>query len=1047
MNRWLLRTALILLVVSTEGVAAFSWVRYPPANNVDLAEAWDASAISADATPPWVSGSVSIEPADSDSAIEFEQFESCPVSRVHGACQLMKIEGGVRVHLPGNWLGGAFAIHSRQTSTFQWEIRDSDNALVVAETGTKDRRDATFQVVFPPGEGLQIHLKTEHPKPFYLVSVKRLVSKSLGQVRSAFEFDSTPLSTGNLRDIVADPQNAGRVYAIQDDGHLLRSTDQGRSWNVMNVPWTHTLDLAIAPLDAHQLFVVAQEGAYYSSDRGVTWSAKLTGPITDGKVRTGRERGYLQFSADLELYESSDFGASISRAGTFDIKVADLALVSRARQSTLRLSNGQVMRRVPGSPWEPDPQWSNAEPIQALHGLSGCGLMGIREGQLWTAVDTETPALPISIPDEIVSSVSTLGRNRCDLLVSTNKRLLELTSGVGFPTETLIAAGGSIFSNHRAFRNQNGKLYGLRDGQAVRYDRQSQRRCFASQCFHSVRVDRRGFYVAQLALQEGGAEGVFSVLVNSKPIGALVVGAVLPAGGEQPGFASIVLEQEEPLRLKLREYTGNIETLIVEVKRAFGSQRTTVFGPIESPPSVDFDTQLLEPGRYVVSVRSKEGDPKGRFGISIGAQSITHNSSFGGWMDDSDERPFVAMLTNRSLGLDVRFGEYFSGGVGATQPDFSVSYQIPGGKRLPYFPPQRLAPNALGKIERATGGTGNQRVVAHSELALSGDGSRFISMGRLYHAEIVERWSATGFRLRHQGFWDVIEGFTPTLHRRSLTMDGEVLVYAVRWPRDNTPDVVVLGPEGRTFLNTPQRHNDSTASISPDGSHIWVTAPDAEVIQVQDRATGMWREIDLDRPYQPGVVTAAGEFEFRTEEDNGEIRLIRLNRQTGISDEQVLEPPLRLPGNRLRVTALSAAGVNMPIIMTLVETRPGSNVPVFSRIFSYSFEEQRWDLVSKDATGKELEHACDSPVSTADGRYVLFAATLANTPTGGLRNSTNLLRKDLQTGKLETIAFAHDGISELNASADGQTIVFTSKASNLAPYDTNFEDIFVWRAR
>lgn len=1047
MNRWLPLFTFILIAVSAEGFAAFSWVTTPPSGNVDRASAWDAGALSADATPPFASAGVSIEPTDSESAIGLEQFETCPTPRVHSPCQLLKVQGGAEVLLPDGWLGGAFTVHSTQTRDFRWEFRDANDDVVATATSSRTRRDDAFQVVLPPGEDLRIRLRSEEPASFYLIAVDRLESKQLSQVSLGGEFSSAALATGKLRQVAADPQNAERVYAIQEDGHLLRSSDQGRSWTVMNVPWSNTLDFAIAPLDAHQLFVVAEDGAYYSSNRGETWLAKLPGPFATGRVRPGRERGYIQFSADQMLFESSDFGASISEAGAFDEAVADLALVSRARQSTLRLSNGLVMRREAGGTWEPDPQWSNAQPIQSLLGISGCGLMGIRNGQLWTAGDTETPALPISTPDEHVLSVSQLAHDRCNFLVPTGKRLLQLNSDLNFASETSIEAGSNSFSNHRAFRGPNGVLYGLLGGQAFRYTPQPKRPCRETQCFHSVRVDRPGFYVAQLALPQSGTEGVFSALVNSKPIGALVVGAVLPAGGEQPGFASIVLERRELLHLKLREYTGNIDTLIVEVKRAFGSERTTVFGPIESPPFVEFETQALERGRYVVSVRSKAGDPKGRFGISIGAKSIARGTSFGGWMDDSEERPFVALQTNFSLSVEVRYGDYFASGLGVSQPEFSVSYQIPGGNRLPYFPPKPLAPNAFGNIERATGGTGNQRLVLSSKLALSGDGSRFISIGRLYGATIVERWSASGFRLRHQGFWDVIEGFSPTLHRRSLTTDGQVLVYTNRRPNGDQPDVIVLGPGGRTFLNTPERHVDSTASITPDGSQIWVTAPDANVIQVLDRATGIWDEIELDRPYQPGAVTAAGDFEFRTEEENGELRLIRLNRQMGTSDMQILEPPLRIPGNAVRVGALSVAHVDGPLIATIVETRPGSNRTLFSRIFSYDVGERQWALISRDNSGNELEQVCDSPTMTADGRHVLFTAALSNSPTGELRNSMNVLRKNIQTGKLETIAFAHNRVYQLNASADGQTVVFTSEASNLTPYDTNGDDVFVWRAR
>ncbi len=88
----------------------------------------------------------------------------------------------------------------------------------------------------------------------------------------------------------------------------------------------------------------------------------------------------------------------------------------------------------------------------------------------------------------------------------------------------------------------------------------------------------------------------------------------------------------------------------------------------------------------------------------------------------------------------------------------------------------------------------------------------------------------------------------------------------------------------------------------------------------------------------------------------------------------------------------------------------------------------------------------NSPVLSADGRYVSFVSTASNLVSGDRNEHSDVFLRDRQTGKVELVSVSSDGIQgnndsgvtfngrsfySLNLSSDGRYVVFQSQATNL----------------
>jgi hypothetical protein len=108
------------------------------------------------------------------------------------------------------------------------------------------------------------------------------------------------------------------------------------------------------------------------------------------------------------------------------------------------------------------------------------------------------------------------------------------------------------------------------------------------------------------------------------------------------------------------------------------------------------------------------------------------------------------------------------------------------------------------------------------------------------------------------------------------------------------------------------------------------------------------------------------------------------------------------------------------------------------------------ERVSVDSSGAEANDDCRNPSISADGMVVAFESAATNLVAGDTNARYDVFVHDRATGITERAsvdssgAQANDGTQGSNVSADGNTVVFGSFASNLVAGDTNgMSDFFV----
>ena len=108
--------------------------------------------------------------------------------------------------------------------------------------------------------------------------------------------------------------------------------------------------------------------------------------------------------------------------------------------------------------------------------------------------------------------------------------------------------------------------------------------------------------------------------------------------------------------------------------------------------------------------------------------------------------------------------------------------------------------------------------------------------------------------------------------------------------------------------------------------------------------------------------------------------------------------------------------------------------------------------VSVDSSGAQaLPSGSAQAVISADGRFVAFWSQANNLVPGDTNNCADTFVHDLQTGattRVSVDSFGAQGDSYSSGpsaiSADGRYVAFMSRATNLVPNDTNFnDDVFV----
>ena len=107
------------------------------------------------------------------------------------------------------------------------------------------------------------------------------LARSTNAGRTWTFIDPTPSTTaGDVWDVVA--QRGGIVDVCGDDGHL-RSTDNGTTWTLGNLPFGGQCSIAASPAEPYVLFVVVGTALFESDDAGLTWTP-LSNPFPQGRI-------------------------------------------------------------------------------------------------------------------------------------------------------------------------------------------------------------------------------------------------------------------------------------------------------------------------------------------------------------------------------------------------------------------------------------------------------------------------------------------------------------------------------------------------------------------------------------------------------------------------------------------------------------------------------------------------------------------------------------------------------------------------------------------
>lgn len=118
-------------------------------------------------------------------------------------------------------------------------------------------------------------------------------------------------------------------------------------------------------------------------------------------------------------------------------------------------------------------------------------------------------------------------------------------------------------------------------------------------------------------------------------------------------------------------------------------------------------------------------------------------------------------------------------------------------------------------------------------------------------------------------------------------------------------------------------------------------------------------------------------------------------------------------------------------------------------VYVRDLRQRRPRLVSQSSSGVQANRSSEQPFVSANGRYVLFATRATNLVRRDTNRKQDVFVRDLRRGTTHRVSVnsrerqgnEHSGESEYaTISNDGRFVVFTSRATNLAPGTTDFLD-------
>jgi photosystem II stability/assembly factor-like uncharacterized protein len=187
-------------------------------------------------------------------------------------------------------------------------------------------------------------------------------------------FDTTFRDIGSIQ---IDDNN--RIFALAWPGYLIRSTDNGATWDSINTGLVDSILGKLAIERGGKLFMsTSKAGAFQSTDHGDSWTRTGLGlRDTDISIMKTNGRGYIFAGTyDSGLFYSKDDGMSWQSTG-YGIESANLVFALPDGKILASTNTGAFLSSDEGDTWAPlDVNWNpstNVSPVIPRYCLSPSG--------------------------------------------------------------------------------------------------------------------------------------------------------------------------------------------------------------------------------------------------------------------------------------------------------------------------------------------------------------------------------------------------------------------------------------------------------------------------------------------------------------------------------------------------------------------------------------------------------------------------------------------------------------------------------------------------
>ncbi|MEM9305114.1 MAG: hypothetical protein AAGE01_23590, partial [Pseudomonadota bacterium] len=575
-------------------------------------------------------------------------------------------------------------------------------------------------------------------------------------------------------------------------------------------------------------------------------------------------------------------------------------------------------------------------------------------------------------------------------------------------------------------------------------------------CNFDARVDRPGFYVVELSTEQDRGSSWSVEFGSSDSVNGFVGGGVLAAGGAQPGFSSFAQNGSGPITFGVEEYSGQVARIEVTLLRIDGQSRTVAVGPVSIAPGERQTISSLEPGFYAVEVRSQAGDPEGRFGLELNGPDV-ELSGYGGRFNPGPTGTGFAGLFGSFERLRIDYGE--------SRPRFTIDYFDPLAGRLRYFPRQAgTPPLASGSLQRFDDERGNQRLhFGISATRASSDG-RFVAI-----QEATRDGNLTPRRqLRLLDLATGAQVASPLgeldfrFHRLAgVTADGTRAIFGRPRAGEQDPQVVVLATDTGELLDVHEAglpvQFETIGMDTADGAFLVESVPtvvgttSGQRLLWLDFSNGALSQVGLLPSHdgigslsRPDRLAILGTGTIATIDSSGFVITV-IDARTGDSTRFPVQPPQRFGDSVVQLEGVALRPDGGAALLQVVERYPNLEEKRLSRIFEYTFDDNRWREIAP--SDDPLAAHRSQPRYGADGSAVYFInETLLEDDAGGFATVRQLVSVQAEEQLVRPLEGSGFEVLPIHYGADASSLLVLLRGTAAPAGSNGVQDLYRWVA-